>query len=263
MTDPLPPLQDPAHPSAWAVAYLDGELSAADRATFEEHLKSHAECREHVETLRVAFPAMVRVLMEDGPPRSGAEYAELAKAAEAKLKSRPSTSLGASGVGRRAPFWIFGGGFAGLAAAAAAAVLVFLQPFTAGLEPELVRAGDLAPENPDENRVPPPMPEKLPLSATLRFGRLDLSAPRTPADGYTSVALVDAAGRSFLLEADGAGPLKLRVALDKLAPGAFYVVVVVAAQPVAGEFRHWLHNQDEGAIRWVGARAYAFVKVER
>jgi anti-sigma factor RsiW len=87
--DPLPPLHDPERPDAWAVAYVDGTMTDAERAQFEAHLQVHAECRQQVETLRVAFPLIARVLMEDGPRRSGADYLAVAKAAQAKQKPQP------------------------------------------------------------------------------------------------------------------------------------------------------------------------------
>jgi hypothetical protein len=279
MADPLPPLQDPSHASAWSMAYLDGELSEADRATFEEHMKSHGECREHVGTMRAALPALVRVLMEAGPPRTGAEYAELARAAEAKLKAKqtasPHPSLSPAWRKFRWPIW--GGlGFAGLAAAAAS-VLVVLDPFTAGLEPELLRAAqvEMAPARDDAGvepiLPPPPVPAKLELSAVVRFDRLELGAPRFPTDIYTAVVLIDSRGRGFVAQpgdkrdptcTPGCGELKLRVELDKLAPGPFRVAVLASTTPrFKSDLEDFLKDPTEAEAGRLHVRAYGIANV--
>ena len=279
MSDALPPLEDPSHASAWATAYLDGELSDADRAAFEEHMKSHAVCREHVETMRAALPELVRTLMEDGPPRTGAEYAEIAKAAEARLKAqqaagspRPALSPGRGEGGGRRWSWIFGAGFAGLTAAAAS-VLVFLQPFTAGLEPELMHRIEMAPLADGTAHPLWPAAVKLDVWARVRFGRLLLRAPRLPTDVYAAVVLVDSRGKKWLVQSGeqtdphcvpACGPLELRVELDKLAPGAFSLALLVSPRTIAPpDLQDWLKDPLQPPSGWLGARGYAVVSVNR
>jgi anti-sigma factor RsiW len=83
--DPLPPFDAPDHPDLWVIRYLDATLSPAERAAFEAHMKVHEVCRDHVETMRVALPVFVRVLMENGPPKSAAEFL---REAEERRKKR-------------------------------------------------------------------------------------------------------------------------------------------------------------------------------
>jgi anti-sigma factor RsiW len=273
MAEPLPPLQDPLHASAWAMAYLDGTLSDADRARFEEHMKAHAECREHMETMRAALPALVRVLMEDGPPRTGAELAELAKAAEERRRAKQERSPHAAlspgrgeGGGRKwLPAWLWGGGFAGLAAAAAS-VLVFLQPFTAGMEPQLFHAVDMAPI--DDSQAHPVWPDavKIEVAANVRFGRLVLRVPRRADETYLAVVLIDSAKKKWLVQTgeQQSEPLELRVELNKLAPGAFDVAVLVSPRRIsAGGLTEWLREPTAAPSGWLGASGYALVAIQR
>jgi len=298
--DPLPPFDAPDHPSLWTIRYLDGTLSEAERASFEAHMKAHAECREHVETMRAALPAVVRVLMERAPPQSAKDFLA---GAEARRKSRPSDpmlrpsasarqpaepassgSLGASGVSApeqrvrkwRGPIWAWGAGFAALASAAASLLLI-LQPFS-GAEPELLmtiaNAGTVyAPGGDEPERPLPPMPVKLEASAAIRLGKLELRMARDPADAFTAVTLIDVAGQAWEAQAGyvrdpscapGCGPLELRVKLDRLVPGPIQVVVLVAPDPIGRPgLEKWLPHAAEVAPQWLGVRGYALTKVKR
>jgi len=277
MADRLPALDEPDHSDEWTYAYLDGELSEVEKSAFEEHMKSHAECREEVETMRVALPVFADTLMEDGPPRTGAEYAALAKAAEEKLKAEgsphPALSPGrGEGVARKwRPAWTWGGaGFAALAGAAAA--LLFLVQQLPGVEPQLMQVGEMAPIA--EVPVPLPLPPTmLELSATVRFGQLVVELPREPGDVYTAVALVDAKKKLWLAQAGdghdpgceaGCGALKLRIKLDRLAPGPVTVAVVVSTVPIATtRLGHWLREAATAVPQGLGARAYGVATGER
>jgi hypothetical protein len=269
-TDPLPPFTDPEHPDLWVIRYLDGTLSDAERAQFEEHIKSHAECREHVKTMRAAMPAVVRVLMEDGPPMSGKDF--LAAAEErrrAKQERSPHAALSpgrGEGGGRKwLPAWLWGGGFAGLAAAAAS-VLVFLQPFTAGMEPQLFHAVDMAPI--DDSQAHPVWPDavKIEVAANVRFGRLVLRVPRRADETYLAVVLIDSAKKKWLVQTgeQQSEPLELRVELNKLAPGAFDVAVLVSPRRIsAGGLTEWLREPTAAPSGWLGASGYALVAIQR
>ncbi len=190
-------------------------------------------------------------------------------------QSRPSTSLGASGgrrLGasggrRRAPIWILGGGLA------AAALLVYLQPFTAGVEPSLLRPVELSPLADGRSHPLRPDAVKLDVSATLRFGRLLLRASRAPTDVYAAVALVDAQGRWWVVQsgvrldpacAPACGPLKLRVELDPLAPGAFTATILVSPRAIeASDVQAWLRALDQPPSGWLGVSGYAVARVAR
>ncbi len=270
MADRLPALDEPDHSDEWTYAYLDGELSEVEKSAFAEHMKTHAECRDEVATMRVVLPVFADVLMEDGFPRTGAEYAEIAKAAESKLKSRPSTSLGASGGRRR---WSWGGlGFAGLAAAVAS--LFFFVQQLSGLEPTLLRAAAAAPL-PETGEEPPQMiaPELVDLSTSVHFSRLNVAAPRDAGDVYTAVGLLDAKGKRWLVQSGeapdpscspGCGPLELRVKLDALAPGPFRVAALLSAKPIPNSaLGKWLPDAGLTVPQWIGARAFGAARVDR
>jgi anti-sigma factor RsiW len=271
-SEPLPPLDAPEHSDAWAFAYLDGTLSEAERASFQEHLKSHEACREEVETMRVALPAFVRVLMEDGPPRSNDEYVAMVRAAEAKVgangekqAARPPERARKM----RRPLWAFGAGFAALAAAAASVAIV-LDPFSAGLEPELIAKVASAPIAEAPGQPLPPWPVKLEVATAIRFGRMEVHFSRLATDLYAAVVLVDSKNHQWLAQsgtgscAPNCRELALRVALDRLAPGAFQVMVLVSAQPITDDgLRQWLPQAEQVAPRWLGVRAYAVARVAR
>jgi hypothetical protein len=279
--EPLPPLHDPARPDAWAVAYVDGRMSDADRATFEAHLATHRECRRQVELLRLAFPLFDRVLMEDGPPRSGTDYLAVMHAEEAKLRAKGTgeapavadvtaqpTQIGDPGKApRRGPFWLWVLARAGLLAAAVA-VALFRRSGTGPLEPELLLAH--APPPAREGPLPP-WPVKMEISAGVSGGAVELRADRLASDAFTAVALVDARSQRWLVRsgelrdptcAPDCGPLSLRIALDRLPPGPFRLMVLLSSDRIVdGQLHQWLPQADQVAPRWLGARAYAVARL--
>jgi anti-sigma factor RsiW len=107
-----------------AMAYYGGDLSPEERAEFEAHLASCAECTEALRLAKVAFPAVEQVLGFTPKHSIDEQVARFeARVRERDEKSR-AVSTAASTRPRRARLWV---GLAVAAAVAAIALLVFLR----------------------------------------------------------------------------------------------------------------------------------------
>lgn len=171
---------------------------------------------------------------------------------------------------RRRRVWIWGG--AGLAAlsAAAASLLVLLQPFVHVVELERLPLIEYAPSAEAPSGPLPPVPAGLEVTAEIHSGRLELNVPRLPTDIYTAVAVLDAKHRHWLAQSGdqldpsckpSCGKLKLRVALDRLPPGIFQVAVLVSQKPIPrNDVTVFLLDGDARRLR---VRAFAMKEVVR
>ncbi|MHB8421037.1 MAG: anti-sigma factor family protein [Myxococcales bacterium] len=272
LREPLPPLHDRERPDAWAVAYLDGSLSAAERAEYEAHLAGHADCRAQVETLRAAFAATSRVLAEGPPRRTGKDYLAVARAAEARLaggraaggsavdvseearkpgRSAHGSQLEAARGRARAPRfapWLWASGLTA-ALGAAAAVLLLWAPRPGPREPALLEpealthtfpgagaGSEAAPAVPGQ--PPPFVPDTAALSVRVaRQGQVaEVSVAREATDRYLAIAIFDAQGAIWIAHSGyrpvPAGQTTFRIDLARLPGSALEVAVLAAAQPL-------------------------------
>ncbi len=205
------------------------------------------------ETLRLALPLFDRVLAETAPSPA------------------PATPPGATSVQRRLLVWV-GVAVAVTLLVLAGVVLTTVHPSPSALEPELLTAPVMTPNTGEPGRPLPDWPVKLELTAVVEAGQLALDAPRLSTDAFVAVALIDAKGQKWLVLPGDArdpgcspdcGPLKLHVALDKLAPGSFRVMVMVSEEAFTRVgIWQWLPQADQVAPRWLFARAYAVRRLD-
>lgn len=96
------------HPEELLAGYVDGALSAADRATVDAHLPECPKCRGEVWLASAAHTALASVPIEPAPPGIAAAVRDETR--DARVRARGGT-----------PAWYR---FAGIAAAAAAVVVI-------------------------------------------------------------------------------------------------------------------------------------------
>jgi len=165
----------------WDAAYLIGALSPTDRAAFEEHLDTCAQCRAAVAELAPTVGLLSRVradaLAED--TGTGRESGEVARAARSALIERARTAER-----RRRTLWL------SLALAAAVVIIAAVAlPLTLGevfepRTPEAIPTATVSPSLPPAEAMQPLT--KAPLTASVRLQgvawgtKIDLSCRYAP-----------------------------------------------------------------------------------
>ena len=259
MAEPLRlPHSDPERPLREATAYLHGELSPEETASFEAHLPGCDDCRQSLQVGRLVFPKLYELLAADRRPRTAVDALALLDEAQAKLDSekRAEAAGARRWAGRRswAPRalpWLLSS-----AAAAALVAVIALQGGEGAkglVEPALLAATsphrrEFAPPQPDMP-PPPPIPalavaariERPPGWLFWRHPTLTIEASREAEDRYVAIGLIDGRGQGWQAVSGakpdpscvkGCGPLRLRVDLKKLPEGAIDVVVEVGPESI-------------------------------
>jgi hypothetical protein len=172
--------------------------------------------------------------------------------------------------GLRGPEWAwYTAGFAALAVGLVA--LHFMRPPPLGIEPELLASFGAPPAQ--KTGTPQAAGTRLEVSATISRGALELRVPRLSSDIFGSVVVIDSSNERWLVQRGDrqdptclptcAGDLKTRVELNRLARGAFRVVVLLSPKPIPPiPTMVWLQHPDEPPAS-TGARAYGSATVER
>jgi hypothetical protein len=273
MADPIRnPHSDPAHPLREASAHLHGELTPEEEAAFQAHLPTCDQCQNALRVGEALLPLASKLLAEEPPLRSGAEYmkmlaeARAKNAAEDEAKAQKLRSFPAKRGWKPYLPWLVGG------MAIAAALLVLLRPgvsFELQQLPGKAHVIELAPPGPDSH--PPPEAPDLPFEATLEGTTLHVRIPRESDDHYVAAALLDSKRGLWLLrrgdERDrclfGCGPIDASVEVTSLPPGPIEVYVMVSPTPlVEVPFEEWIRAMGKHAPL-TKPRAAGIRKVER
>jgi hypothetical protein len=252
MADPVRlPHSDPERPLREAAAYLHDELTPEEKAAFEAHLPTCADCQESIRVGRFVFPRVYELLAADRRPRSDADLLALLDQAQGEVDAEKHTEAPRpqpAPVPTRRPWtfvipWLVGG------LALAAALLVLLsRPGTP--EPKLL-AEKAHMEPPPERRdsAPAPPDTEPPFDAELRGGKIHVHVPREPDDRYVGLALVDAESGVWLLRRSdsrelclfGCDALDVDLDVTRLPPGTILVYVLVAPRPIPeAELERWV-----------------------
>jgi hypothetical protein len=258
MTDPIrQPHSDPERPLREVTAYLHDELSPEEKAAFEAHLPTCADCQDSVRIGKLVFPRFYELLAADRRPRTNADLLAMLDEAQGKLdaEKRAEAAAARQWPARRrwAPVlpWLVAG------AAIAAALLVLLRPagvIVPQLLPGKARVVSSAPIDP--NHPPPPrlqIPD-APFEATLQGNKLHVRVPRQTDDRYVAAALVDSKRGMWLVRRGddrdrclfGCHTVEAELDVTMLPPGPFQIYLMVSPNPISERvFEEWV--RDMGA----------------
>ena len=203
---------------------------------------------------------------DDEQARARAEEAKReAERVMVRLLAKPEALTGLRG-----PEWAwYAAGFAALAIGLVA--LHYMRPPPFGMEPELLAPMGALPSQ--KTGKPQTAVARLEVSASIPRGALELRVPRLPSDLFGAVVAIDSSNQRWLIQRGDwqdptclpkcEGDMATRVELNRLARGAFRVVVLVAPKAIPPiPTMQWLQDPDEPAAS-LGARAYGSARVER